>query len=1026
MSSTRSTRAALASSADEFADAAEPAIARAAEGGTPTSVLAVRVDPADGDASAAGKAGAKAGAASLPEQVVELIRRNLRGTDVVASAGTGEMFVLLRGAAREQGYYVAGRLCSAIRNHAFSASGSAERSRTGITASMGVASAPHHGNSFAALSGAARVAASFVSAEGGDGSAIAGARPGDASYRALEIGRFVGRVEELASLRRWVDEAIAGSPHAVAVVGEPGSGRGALLRQLAPEVRLRGGSLVVARARQGNARAPYGIWTQVLQGLRRLPDAPERSWQELIHLDPSVSPATENRGGSKYRLLEELSEYIRLTARARPLVLVLEEMQWVDQASWDALDHLLTQLERERIMIGITLSEMPAQTDIAERRRLLSRIECYHEIRLSRLTRDEAKRWLESAMHRQEVGRELLAYIYRHTEGNPLAIEQLLRCMVEEGSIRHNGKQWEWSPPSELQLPTGVDALISRRIARLSQSTRSVITIGAVIGREFDLEVLRHACGGDTERVRAAVQEAANADLLQPSNDRGGGGQAFAHWRIADALTAQASSDELVAAHASVARGLEGRPRSATQTATHYDQAGLGEEAYRAGLQAATDVENVYAYDIASEYLELAARNAPTPGALAEVRVRMAQLAITTSRYDEAEELCDLAIEWFVGQGNRDRALMLRRLRVMARKELGEHAKVTLDALTELDREAEALGNPRERTEILTLLSQVYGTIGENKKSEQLAAECVSLAEQLGDDSLLAGALNRLANTVEPEDPLRARNFYERALSLYQRIGDVRGQARCHSNLGIANHLEAKYDEARKHLTIAISLARAAGMADLSGSAAMNLGVMMQQMGDRERARELFGEALSLFATVKNSELQLYALVNMANLEREMKQYESSAALYEACSSLAQRIGHVDLELGAIAGEGICYLEIGNLDAARVPYTLLEQRLEQRDGWFQGRELVEALRVRMATAEGRMDEALRLFDVAVAAAVRSGEPYTIASLAAFCAPTIYPLAPERIESLIASYPKEMTVIGMDSILKNARATQNAQ
>jgi predicted ATPase len=1024
VSSTRSTRAVLASSTDEFADAAEPVIAHAAEGGTPTSILAVKVDSPDAPMMATGKQ-APGYIAALREQVVELIRRNLRGSDVVAPAAHEEVFVLLRGAAREQGYNVAGRLCSAIRSHTFAGNGTGDRARTGITASMGVASAPHHGKSFAALSGAARVAASFVSAEGGDGSAIAGTRPGEAAYRALDIARFVGRSEELASLRRWLDEAIAGSPGAVAVIGESGSGRAALLRQLAPEVRLRGGSLVIARARAGSVVAPYGIWTQVLQALRRLPDAPERAWQELAHLDPGISPSSENRAGSKYRLLEQLSEYIRLAARSRPLVLVLDQMHWVDQASWDVLDHLLTQLERERILIGLTLSEQPAQTEIAERRRALQRIECYREVRLSRLTRDEAKRWVESAMHRQEVGRELLAYIYRHTEGNPLAMEQLLRCMVEEKSIRHNGKQWEWSPPSELQLPVGVEALIARRLGKLSSPTRDVLATGAVIGREFEMDVLVRALGGDTERVRAAVNEAVSADILQPNFERGGGGHAFSHWKIADAFLAQMPPDELSKAHERIARALEGRPNSAVHTSLHYEQAGCQEDAYRAGMQAATEVESVYAYETASEYLELAARNAPSPSALAEVRARMAELAETIGRYDDAEELCDLAIEWFAGQGNRERALTLRRMRLLARKELGEHAKVTLEALQELDEEAKALGSVRERAEILTMLSQVHGRIGENKKSEELAAECVALAEQLGDDALLAGALNRLAITVEPDSPLRARTFYERALELYQRIGDVRGQARCHSNLGIATHMEAMYDDAKKHLAIAISLARAAGMADLSGTASMNLGVMMQQMGDRERARELFSDALGLFAAVKNSELQLYALFNMANLDRETKQYESGAALYEACASLAQRIGNVDLELGSIAGEGICYLEMGNIEAARVPYTVLEERLASRDTWFQGRELAEALRVRMAAAEGNMEDALRIFDAALSAVERINEPYSLASLAAFCAATIYPVAPERIDTLVERYPQEMGVIGLEAILKKAREPQNA-
>src|SRR5688572_28450743 len=151
----RATRAVLAASADELADTADPIIDQASKGGTPASLLAVKLD---GSGASPSLRVPETFAAALREQVVELIRRNLRGTDVVAHAAAEEVFVLLRGAARDQGYHVAGRLGSAIRNHSFAGNGSGERARSGITASMGVASAPHHGNSFAALSGAARVA----------------------------------------------------------------------------------------------------------------------------------------------------------------------------------------------------------------------------------------------------------------------------------------------------------------------------------------------------------------------------------------------------------------------------------------------------------------------------------------------------------------------------------------------------------------------------------------------------------------------------------------------------------------------------------------------------------------------------------------------------------------------------------------------------------------------------------------------------------------------------------------------------
>ncbi|HJQ21628.1 MAG TPA: AAA family ATPase [Gemmatimonadaceae bacterium] len=962
--------------------------------------------------------------AALREQVVELIRRNLRGTDVVGHTTPDEVLVLLTGAAREQGNHVANRLCAAIRNHAFAGS-SGDRPRIGVTASMGVATAPDNGDDVKVITDAARGACASVNAGGGDGCAVAALRPGTRAARPLEIGRFVGRTEELASLRRWLDEAIAGSPRAVAVVGEAGSGRGALLRQLGPEVRLRGGSLVIARAKVAAVRTPYGIWSQVLQALRRLPDAPSRTWHELTNLDAAIPGTAEGRAGSKYRLLEELSEYVRLAARSRPLVLILDEMQWVDAASWDVLDHLLTQLERERILVGLTIRDDPGQTDIAERRRTLERIDYYHELRLSRLTREEVKRWLEAAMHRQEVGRELLAYIYRHTEGNPLVIVQLLRCMVEEGSLWHSGERWEWTPPSELQLPTGVDAVIARRVSHLSPQTQSILGTSAVIGREFEVDVLDAAEGDNTSAVRAAIIEAISKDILQPNYERGGGGQAFSHARIAEAFVASIPRDKLPSAHERVARALEGRPRSAVEAAVHFDLANCASEAYKYALEAATHAETVYSYDAAGEFLQIAARNATSPGELAEVRVRLAQLAETLGRYDEAEELCDLAIEWFAGQGDRQRALTLRRMRERARKELGQHARVTLDALRQLDEEAESLGSVRERVEILTMLSQTYGRLGESKEAERLAAECVKMAEQVDDDLLLAGALNRLAITVEQEDPRRARQYYERALELFQIVGNVRGQAGCHSNLGIVAHLEGRHDDARKSLTIAISLARAAGMPDLSGMASLNLGVMMQKLGEYDRARELYGDALALFATVKNSELQLYVLYNMANLDRERGDFVSGAEVYEATASLAQRIGQVDVEIGAMAGEGICLLEQGQLDAAKVPLTAVEHRMTGLAGWFQGRELVETLRIRVAAAEGRQQEALQMFDAARALAEHA-DVSSAAWLTASVADVLYAIDPEHLKAAVERFSQDVGTLGFAELTRKYQDLQGLQ
>jgi predicted ATPase len=647
-------------------------------------------------------------------------------------------------------------------------------------------------------------------------------------------------------------------------------------------------------------------------------------------------------------------------------------------------------------------------------------------VRLSRLTRDEVKRWLEAAMHKQEIGRELLAYLYRHTEGSPLFITHLVRCMLEEENLRHNGDKWQWSQVSELRLPVGLDAVIARRFDRFAPSTQHALTTAAVTGRQFEVDVVIKADARKPDDVKASLREAVAAEFLQPHHERGGVMQAFTHARIADALVATIPANLVAGVHARVARALQDRPQSVADTAMHFDLAGIASDAYRMSIDAATRSEKVYAYETAGEFLQMAARNATSPGELAEVRVRLAQIAETMGRFDEAEELCELAIEWFAGQGDRQRALTLRRMRERARKELGQPALVTLEALRELDKEASSLGSDRERVEILTMLSQMYSRLGEHKEAERLAVECLEMSERVEDPSLIAGALNRLAMTVQHQTPERARGYFERALALFQRLGDVRGQARCHNNLGITAQLEMRADYGRESLAMAMSLAKAAGMPDLSGTAALNLGVVTQKLGDYERASALFGDAMALFATVKNSELQLYALFSMAGLERERGDYASAAELYEATSSLAKRVGQMDVEIGAIAGEGLCMLALGKLEAAQVLATEVERRATTREaGWYHGRELVDALRIRLAASQGRLAEAMAAFDTARSKAEQF-DVYSAAWLTGAVADLLMPHYEAQVRAAIDRYSGQVNALGFAELMRKYRAVQGLE
>jgi tetratricopeptide (TPR) repeat protein len=306
--------------------------------------------------------------------------------------------------------------------------------------------------------------------------------------------------------------------------------------------------------------------------------------------------------------------------------------------------------------------------------------------------------------------------------------------------------------------------------------------------------------------------------------------------------------------------------------------------------------------------------------------------------------------------------------------------------------------------------SHTHGRLGDQRTAVRIANEAVTMAEQLDDRASLADALNRLGTALVAEAPSQARVAYARALNLYEAIGDVRGQARGYSNMGMADMFEAKLDESKLAFSKGIAVAKAAGIPDVWGLAALNLGVLTQKCGDYDRARELFGEALALFAAVKHSEYQLAALYNMAHVERELGLWESAAALYDATTPLAQRIGQSDIEIGATAGTGLCFLELGRLDAARAASREAQLRMESRPDWFQGREIAEALRVRVEILDGKFSDAIRHFDRAEELA-EAADLYSAAWLTATCADALAPHAPERVKVSIARYRSRLQELG---------------
>jgi tetratricopeptide (TPR) repeat protein len=933
-------------------------------------------------------------------ELVVLVRRSLRGTDAVALAGD-ELLVMVDGPMLVA-QPITARLLAAVRTHRFSGGVTDQPIR--LTLSLGAAAAPEHGVDFDQLARAARRAQADA---GADNAAIAHGR----DVGGLELDRFVGRAEPLARLAEALDDMARGISRVVAVIGESGVGSSSLVQMLGPEVRLRGGSLVSAACHEQRLPEPYALWSEVLRSVRRLPVKSTRVWRELSALDDSLERAPEElrRGGNKVRLLEELADFLRLAAQQRPFLILLDDMQWADAASWDALEHLVPQLESERIVLVLTIRTGDQSDDALERWSRLASRPHHDELRLTRLTRDDVKRWVEGAMAHGEAGRDLLAYVYRHTEGNPLHVAHLLRDLEEGGHLVREGDRWRWSDLRELPAGVTFSEVIERRVARLPAPCAPVLELAATLDREFDEAFLLRANEWDVETMREGIRGLVDARILTPTYDRDCASYLFSHDELARVVRERLDPDRRAAVHGRVADALAAASSAShSLIASYYEMAGRGAETHRHGVLAADEALALHDTGSASTLLTVAARHAPSPAALARVQVRLAELAQAAGHYEDAEAFCDQALNWYEGDSDPREAIRLKRMRILVRMRRGHGARETLDALFALVDEATLAGADAERASILLVASQMLGRLGEPREAQRVAEQCVEIAERCGDSVLLCDCYNRLGLSLLSSAPSRARQLFVRALDLVVPMGDVLRRVRLLHNIGLLESSASRWVEARASLESAVEFARTAGLVDLWALASLNLGALLIRMGIFASARAALDEALRLGTELQLTELQLVITYNLGHIARETEDFRRASDTYELVIELAERIGQSEVQAGALAAMALCRLAMGDVEGAVRLHDRLAPIMTTQSDWFQGRELVEAVPVHLALRDGP-DRACARFREALALA-EARETYGAIWLIAEFSPLLRAYAPDEIEEAISRASSRPDVI----------------
>ena len=861
----------------------------------------------------------------------------------------------------------------------------------GVTLSIGVAASPLDGTTFELLFAAADRAL-FEAKRAGRNTVMVAREIPDASP-VLTVGTFVGRETELRGLTIALQDAVKGAPQVRLVVGEAGVGKSTFVRQLASHAGAFGAVTLTGRALESDQPPAFGPWAEIVSQINELALVPPGNWPSLGRLVPALqradisAPAAGVDPLQEHQLLRELGLFLRAASRERPLQIVFEDMHWASGASWEALEYLVTQATTERIFIVLTLrSEDAAHGGVRERRQRLSRYGQVRELFLHRLTEPDVAQWLRATLQCDELPRDLLDFTIRHTEGNPFLVLQLVRAMETEGTFRHDGSAWTWTVPEHLALPAGMTDLLGRRLSRLSPETMRVLVAAAVIGRTFPVALIAHATGASMDTVLDAVDAALATSVLEPVRGAESDSYQFAHSLLVDATLNTVSPTRRRLLHERIGDLLaQQSPNDVDAIAAHYARSGNSAKAFRACRSAARDAIARHALDEAASLLRLAVARAANDGERENVNESLSAVVERAGRWVDVARVCDdiLAIPTLAHQPARVLSVTLRRLDAQAR--LGIWSPDAESICRALLASAEQLGTPGDVLRARALLAQALVESGATNDAISIAQDSRRLADAMDDEELRDEATYRLALTLRNEYPTDATDLLLVLLDSVRRSGDRALEARVLLALGIAG-----YDATGGHgaLHDALAIARQSHALDVAAEASMHIGVAAMRAGEFAVAHAALGDAHELYTRLRHDVRRLDALQELASLERARGEYIASIRRYSEAATLAGALGARESAVRANAGAGLAALALGNLTAAQISHDSAMLTLDTaEDTWFDGRELLEALAIRLATEKGDHAGALARFTRTLQR-LESGNGYAAACLAADCAASL--------------------------------------
>jgi tetratricopeptide (TPR) repeat protein len=655
--------------------------------------------------------------------------------------------------------------------------------------------------------------------------------------------RLIGRESALAAASSVLDDARRGAGQFLMISGEAGIGKTAMLAAL---VSRAGPAPLVLRGLcwEGDGAPPYWPWSQVLQA-SGLPaaDLGEAGWL-LQRASGSAEPMSAAAAGdAQFRLFEAVARCLGRLAAGRPVLVVLDDLQWADEPSLRLLGFLARALAAEPMALLGAYRDTEASPEL---RTIAGQAQ---QLALAGLTQDGVGE-LARELAGTPLPPQVTAQLWERSGGNPFFVRELIRLLLAQGA---------WHQP--VQIPASVAETLRRRLARLSTECVRLLEWAAIAGRDIDVGLLADgAAAGHEPAALSLLEEARQAGVVAGTSP-----PRFAHDLYRETIIDGLSGTARAAINLSVGRALQARSGPAARVATHLLAAGpqARPDALEYSLLAAREATARLGHEDACAYylraLDIISdRGTSGAGERIEILLELAASHERTGRSDLAAQRFGQAADASRAAG--DAAGLARAalgIQTLGYRSGAQNADL-LDLLREASRRLEADGGP------LALRSRVLAALARTLRhgSDRLpGAEVTEVAQRA---ARLAAAAN------DPSALATAK------LAVHDAMW-VPGTAAARLPV-IAEMLDA---------------ARASGDDDLVAQARLLRAAALLELGDPAGRDELLGY-ITLAGNLGHARGRWGALTRQATFAQLAGRAEESARLGEQALELGQAIGEPD------------------------------------------------------------------------------------------------------------------------------------